>query len=190
MDLLDLHRSSIDLNEKLWADLSEAHLDLATPCAGWTVHELLRHQVAVALEFAASARGTTPEEPADDDPPTAYRAASDAAAEAFRAPGFLDRTARFPGYGPRRGKDLVAAHFVDNLVHAWDLSRALGLDSTLDAELAAAAFRMARHYPTTPDVRGPGGAFAMPVDVPADAPITDRLVGLLGRSPRWPARGA
>jgi hypothetical protein len=27
----------------------------------------------------------------------------------------------------------------------------------------------------------------MPVDVPEDAPITDRLVGLLGRSPNWPA---
>jgi uncharacterized protein (TIGR03086 family) len=76
---------------------------------------------------------------------------------------------------------------VDNLVHAWDLCRAIGIDSTLDPEFATAAYRMARHYPTTPDVRGPGAAFAMPVDVPQDAPITDRLVGLLGRSPDWAA---
>ncbi|NUT53966.1 MAG: TIGR03086 family protein, partial [Saccharothrix sp.] len=91
------------------------------------------------------------------------------------------------GYGPRRGRDLIAAHFVDGLVHSWDLCRAIGVDSTLDDELATAAHRMALRYPTTPDVRGPGAAFALPLDVPEDAPITDRLVGLLGRSPSWPA---
>ena len=187
MDLLDLNRSSLDLNLKLMADLTEDHLDLATPCAGWTVYELLRHQVEMTLAFAAAIRRTDVEAPASDDLTAAYRVATDAATEAFRGDGVLEREAEFPGYGLRRGRDLVAAHFVDNLTHAWDLCRAIGVDSTLDTELATAAHRMARHYPTTPDVRGPGGAFALPVDVPADAPITDRLVGLLGRSPSWAA---
>lgn len=187
MELLDLNRSALDLTLKLWADLGEEHLDLPTPCAGWTVYELMRHQVESTLSFAAGALGTAPAEPASDDMLVAYRVAGDAATEAFHADGFLDRTAEFPGFGPRRGRDLVAAHFVDNLVHAWDLCRALGVDATLDPEPAEAAYRMALRYPTTPDVRGPGGAFAHPVPVPDDAPITDRLVGLLGRSPTWPA---
>lgn len=187
MDLLDLNRSALDLNLKLMADLEERHLDMATPCAGWTVYELLRHQVESTLGFTASVRGTAVDAPASDDMLIAYRAATDAATEAFRSDGVLDRQVEFPGYGLRRGKELVAGHFVDNLVHAWDLCRAVGVDSTLDTGLATAAYRMARHFPTTPDVRGPGGAFAMPVDVPEDAPITDRLVGLLGRSPHWPA---
>ncbi|MCE6996845.1 TIGR03086 family metal-binding protein [Saccharothrix sp. S26] len=187
MDLLDLNRSALDLNLKLMADLDEAHLDMATPCAGWTVYELLRHQVESTLAFTAAVRRADVDEPASDDLTIAYRVATDAATEAFRADGVLERETEFPGYGRRPGHHVVAAHFVDNLVHAWDLCRALGIDSTLDTELATAAYRMARHYPTTPDVRGPGAAFAMPVDVPADAPITDRLVGLLGRSPNWPA---
>ncbi|WP_158852795.1 TIGR03086 family metal-binding protein [Saccharothrix deserti] len=187
MDLLDLNRSSLDLNLKLMADLEEAHLDMATPCAGWTVYELLRHQVDSTLAFTAFVRGTSPDDPADDDMVTAYRAATDAVTEAFRADGVLERRVEFASFGTRPGKELVAAHFVDNLVHAWDLCRAIGIDGTLDTELATAAYRMARHYPTTPNVRGPGGSFAMPVDVPEDAPITDRLVGLLGRSPNWPA---
>ncbi|MEU4445071.1 TIGR03086 family metal-binding protein [Actinosynnema sp. NPDC050801] len=187
MDLLDLNRSALDLNLKLMAELDEAHLDLATPCAGWTVYELLRHQVEMTLSFTAAIRHADVEAPADDDMLTAYRAATDAATEAFRAEGVLERDAEFPGYGRRPGRDLVAGHFVDNLVHAWDLSRAIGVDSTLDPELATAAYRMARHYPTTPDVRGPGGAFAMPVPVPEDAPVTDRLVALLGRAPTWSA---
>ncbi|MFE9744024.1 TIGR03086 family metal-binding protein [Saccharothrix saharensis] len=187
MDLLDLNRSSLDLNLKLMADLDEAHLDLATPCAGWTVYELLRHQVESTLAFTASIRHEDVEAPASDDLTVAYRVATDAATEAFREDGALEREAEFPGYGLRRGRELVVGHFVDNLVHAWDLCRALGVDSTLDTELATAAYRMARYFPNTPDVRGPGKAFALPVDVPEDAPITDRLVGLLGRSPRWPA---
>lgn len=187
MDLLDLNRSSLDLNLELMAELDESHLDLATPCAGWTVYELLRHQVETTLSFAAAVNRTAVDEPASDDPLTAYRAAADAATEAFRADGVLERDAEFPGYGRRPGRHLVAAHFVDGLVHSWDLRRAIGVDSTLDPELATAAFRMARHYPATPDVRGPGAAFALPVPVPEDAPITDRLVGLLGRSPHWPA---
>ena len=188
MDLLDLNRSALDQNLKLMADLDEAHLDMATPCAGWTVYELLRHQVEITLAFTAAIRHAAVEEPASDDLVIAYRVATDAATEAFRADGVLDRKAEFPGgYGLRPGRDLVAGHFVDSITHAWDLSRAIGIDSTLDTGMATAAYRMARHYPTTPDVRGPGGAFAMPVAVPEDAPITDRLVGLLGRSPHWPA---
>ncbi|GAA1265408.1 TIGR03086 family metal-binding protein [Saccharothrix xinjiangensis] len=187
MDLLELNRSALDLNLELWAEVGEDRLDLDTPCGGWTVYELMRHQVETTLSFTAAALETGPIEPASDDMLTAYRMAADAATEAFRADGFLDRTATFPGYGPRRGKDLVAAHFVDNLVHAWDLRRALGVDATLDPDLADAAHRMALRYPDTPDVRGPGAAFAHPVPVPEDAPVTDRLVALLGRSPTWPA---
>ncbi|MBB5807068.1 uncharacterized protein (TIGR03086 family) [Saccharothrix ecbatanensis] len=187
MDVLDLNRSALDLNLKLMADLEESHLDLPTPCAGWTVYELLRHQVEGTLAFAAAVRGTAPEPAAGEDMVDAYRVAADTATEAFGADGVLEREAEFPGYGIRSGKTLVAGHFVDTLVHVWDLCRAIGVDSTLDTELATAAFRMARHYPMTPDVRGPGAAFALPVDVPEDAPITDRLVGLLGRSPTWSA---
>jgi uncharacterized protein (TIGR03086 family) len=187
MDLLDLNRSSLDLNLKLMADLDETHLDMATPCAGWTVYELLRHQVESTLEFASMLGGTAVGTAASDDMLIAYRAATDAATEVFRANGALERRVDFTGFGRLPGKHAVAAHFVDNLVHAWDLCRAVGIDSTLDTDLATAAYRMARHYPSTPSVRGPGGAFAMPVDVPADAPITDRLVGLLGRSPNWSA---
>ncbi|MFT7835521.1 TIGR03086 family metal-binding protein [Saccharothrix sp. BKS2] len=187
MNLLELNRAALDLTLELWAELDEEHLGLPTPCAGWTVRELMRHQVEVTAGFAAAALGTAPGGPASDDALVAYRAAADAATAAFRADGFLDRTAVFPGFGPRPARELVAAHFVDNLVHAWDLRRALGVDAALDPELAGAAHRMALRYPTTPDVRGPGAPFAHPVGVPEDAPVTDRLVGLLGRSPSWPA---
>ncbi|RKT52069.1 TIGR03086 family metal-binding protein [Saccharothrix australiensis] len=185
MDLLDLNRAAIDANTALFGALTPGDLDRVTPCAGWTVRDLLRHQVDMTLKFDAGARAGEVRPRPDEDLVAAYAVASEQVTESFRAAGFLDRQAEFPGFGTRPGSSLVAAHFVDNLVHSWDLRRALGVDSTLDGELAHAAYRMALRYPDTPDVRGPGGAFAAAVDVPADAPVTDRLVALLGRTPDW-----
>ncbi|XVV04103.1 TIGR03086 family metal-binding protein [Actinosynnema sp. CA-248983] len=185
MDLLDLNRTALDLNVTLYRKLEPHHFDLPTPCAGWTVRDLLHHQVDSTLKFDAAARETEAAPQASDDLVEAYLAAADRATEAFRVAGFLDRPSVFPGYGPQPGRSLVAGHFVDNLVHAWDLAKAVGFDSTLDDEMALAAFKMARRFPSTPDVRGPGAAFGLPVDVPEEAPLTDRLVGLLGREPDW-----
>lgn len=185
MDLLDLNRAALDLNVALYGKLEPHHYDLVTPCEGWTVRDLLQHQVDSTLKFDAAAREAPAATQASDDLLEAYTAAADRATEAFRVDGFLDRPSVFPGFGPQPGRGLVAGHFVDNLVHAWDLAKAVGFDSTLDEGMALAAFKMASRYPSTPDVRGPGAAFGFPVDVPEDAPLTDRLVGLLGRRPDW-----
>jgi len=187
VDLLDLHRAAIDDHRALLARLRPADFDLATPCAGWTVRDLLRHQVEVALDYDARARDGQRRPWPDDDPVVAYSMANDLVVAAFRADGFLDRGAEFLNFGTQPGRVLVGAHFIDNLVHSWDVRRALGVDSALDDDLAHAAYRVAARYPTTPDVRGPGAPFGPPVAVAEDAPITDRLVALLGRSPDWRA---
>jgi uncharacterized protein (TIGR03086 family) len=189
VDLLKLNRQALDLNIELITGLTAEQLNMATPCAGWTVHDLLQHQVDQTLAFAAGARGlpTDVAMPMDGDPLGAYKTVTAQATEAFNADGLLGREIEFPGYGVQRGSTVVAAHFVDNLVHAWDLAKALGLDATLDAEAAAAALKISQRYPSDPTVRGPDSAFGQPVPAPEDAPITDRLVAFLGRSPNWPA---
>lgn len=189
MDLLKLDRQALDLNIDLIAGLTAEQLNMATPCAGWTVHDLLQHQVDSTLAFAAMARvqPSGVSHPIGDDPLGAYRAAAEQTTEAFHANGLLAREIEFTGYGIQRGSTVVAAHFIDNLVHAWDLAKAIGIDSALDTEAAEAAYRIARKYPNDPNVRGPDAAFGRPVPVPDTAPITDRLVALLGRSPSWPA---
>jgi uncharacterized protein (TIGR03086 family) len=71
---------------------------------------------------------------------------------------------------------------VDTLVHGWDLARATGQDSTLDAALATAALEFCRPA-ITDEIRAGRGAFAAIVPVADDASPTDRLVGFLGRQP-------
>ncbi|PRY46134.1 TIGR03086 family metal-binding protein [Umezawaea tangerina] len=182
-DLLEMDRRACALNVELIEGLTEAELDMATPCTEWTVRGLVQHQVDSTLSFTAGARGVPLGEsrPLGDDPLGVYRATMELAWGVFGSPGLMDRDVEFPGYGPQKGRVLVAAHFVDNLVHAWDLARSLGREYELEADLAEAALRIVARYPHGIS------AFAPPVEVDAGASVTDRLVGRLGRSPRWPA---
>ncbi|MEU5690866.1 TIGR03086 family metal-binding protein [Actinosynnema sp. NPDC020468] len=187
MDLLDIDRIALDLNVALYAELTDDEFDRPTPCAGWVVRDVLDHQVEQTLAFAAGARLGEPRAHDRANLVEEYARAADEVTAAFRADGLLDREAEFPDFGPMPGRNLVAVHFVDNLVHYWDVTRALGRAVVLDDRLAGAAHRIASRYPVTTSVRGPGSAFAMPVAVPEGAPVGDRLVGLLGRDPAWSA---
>ncbi|EOM75309.1 TIGR03086 family protein [Rhodococcus rhodnii] len=68
----------------------------------------------------------------------------------------------------------------DITVHAWDLARAIGGDTTLDPVLAAAVWEDLRDQA---DALAASGLFAPPVPVPDDAPVQDRLLALTGRDP-------
>jgi uncharacterized protein (TIGR03086 family) len=184
MNLLELDRRACELNVDLIDGLTAAELDMATPCVEWTVRELLQHQVDSTAGFTAGARGLPTDvtgKPVGDDPLGAYQDAVREAWAAFDTAGMLDAEWDFPGYGRQSGRVLVAAHFVDNLVHAWDLARAVGREYAFEEDLAEAALRITRNYPSGI------AAFAPPVAVGEGASVTDRLVARLGRSPRWPA---
>ncbi|MEV0677226.1 TIGR03086 family metal-binding protein [Actinosynnema sp. NPDC050436] len=187
MDLLELDRTAIDRNTALLAALEPEQLDLPSPCAGWTVRDVARHLVDMSIQFDVGAHGGKPRTGISDDLVASYATASDLVTESFRADGFLDRRAVLPGFGEHPGRNLIGAHFVDTVVHWWDIKRALGGDSALDDDLALVAYKVARRYPDTPGMRGPGAAFGPALDVAEDAPVTDKLVALLGRSPDWRA---
>ncbi|MCS7483422.1 TIGR03086 family metal-binding protein [Umezawaea endophytica] len=184
LDLVELDRRACELNFSLIDGLGEAELDLATPCVEWTVRELIQHQVESTTAFTAGTGGASwdvARVPLGADPLGVYQAAVSEAWATFDRAGMLEGEWEFPGFGRQSGRTLVAAHFVDNLIHAWDLARALGQEYEFEEDLADAALRITRRYP-------PGiASFAPPVDVPDTASTTDRLVGRLGRSPRWPA---
>ena len=76
----------------------------------------------------------------------------------------------------------LGAVFTDQLIHTWDLGKAVGHGGQLPDDLAAAALEGSR-VRITPDRRGPGKGYAAEVPVAADAPVQDRLAGFLGRQP-------
>ncbi|MFI6298572.1 TIGR03086 family metal-binding protein [Nonomuraea sp. NPDC050790] len=166
-----------------------ADLDRPTPCAGWTLRDLLAHMTAQHHGFAAAARG---EEGLDawrprdlgEDPAAAYRAAAEHVLAAFS--GAV--AAEFPL--PELGVVVPAAraigfHFIDYVVHSWDVARTLGLTVDFEPELLEAALPVAEAVPGGRARTVPGASFA-PAIAWTDGARLDRIVAMLGRSPVWP----
>ncbi|WP_328314608.1 TIGR03086 family metal-binding protein [Streptomyces sp. NBC_00442] len=166
-----------------------------TPCTRWSLAELLAHMTAQHRGFAAAAagRGDRAEAwralPAGADVVAEYAAACDLVAEAFAAVGSAERPFALPEFGPGAtfpAGRAIGFHFIDYVVHGWDVARSLGLPYAPPPELLDAALPIALAVPDGEHRLAPGSAFR-----PALAPLgavrpLDRILTALGRSPQWP----
>jgi uncharacterized protein (TIGR03086 family) len=114
-----------------------------------------------------------------DDPTAAYATASAALLAAARVGDTLTRIHPTP-LGDMPGPALAGFTTLDILVHGWDLAAATGQPTSLGDDLAGHVLAFASQA-ITDDVRGARIGPAIPVE--ATAPVTDRLVGFLGRQP-------
>ncbi|MFI6499605.1 TIGR03086 family metal-binding protein [Nonomuraea typhae] len=165
-----------------------ADLDRPTPCAGWTLRDLLAHMIGQHYGFAAAARGEAdpdhwkPRDPGAD-PAAAYRAAAGHVLTAFGAAG-----PDFPL--PELGRTFPAAqavsfHFIDYVVHAWDVAKTLGVDLEIDPDLLGPALKVAEAVPGGQARLAPGASFGPRITWTGGTRL-DEIVALLGRSPAWP----
>lgn len=157
------------------------------PCSGWTARDLVRHLVDAHEIFYGLIEHDPGVRPAsvDHDPAAAWSAVRSGMEAALADPTVADR--QFEGiFGPTTFAASIDRFLSgDVLVHTWDLSRALGLDDTLDA---AEVRRMRSEYATLdpavearmrrPDVYGPA------VELGDGASEQDLLLAFTGRDPR------
>ncbi|MFI9590930.1 TIGR03086 family metal-binding protein [Nonomuraea sp. NPDC052265] len=194
VDIIELNRRSVRATVDLVNTIKPGDLDRPTPCAGWAVRDLLEHQIVQNHGFALAASGARSElanwrpSPLGADPVAEYAASAQAVIAAFAAEGVLDRAFFLPEIrdgGPFPAAMAIGFHFIDCVVHDWDLAKALAVPPNIDDDLAEAALPPAAQVPDTPVSRGAGKAFLTGVE-PGDAPTAlDRVVALLGRSPSW-----
>ncbi|MFI6177234.1 TIGR03086 family metal-binding protein [Nonomuraea sp. NPDC051191] len=193
-DIIELNRRSVRATVDLVNTIKPADLDRRTPCAGWAVRDLLEHQIVQNHGFAVAASGAR-SEPASwrpralgEDPVAEYAASARAVVDAFAADGVLDRAFFLPEIrdgGPFPAAMAIGFHFIDCVVHDWDLAKALAVPPNVDDDLAEAALPLAAQVPDTPVSRGPGKAFLPGVEPGDTATALDRVIALLGRSPSW-----
>jgi len=187
MDLRELDRRSLLVLDKIVAAATPADLARPTPCAGWTLADLLRHQVSENHAFATAAReGSAPDWDAGDlgdDARAAYRASVDDFLAAMADDAVLDRQLTINHFGTFPGTIAAHMHLVDTVAHGWDLARTLGLPYEPDAEAVYIATKLAERIPD--EGREKNGSFARSVEAPADATELDRFLALLGRDPAW-----
>jgi uncharacterized protein (TIGR03086 family) len=187
MDLLDAHGRAIEVFEHATHKVGLTDWDSPTPCADWSVRDLVNHIVTGQLWVPDLLAGHTVAEVGDkyagdqlhDDPPDAWTEASGAARGAFLQPGALDRTVHL-SFGDIDGREYCWLLTTDLAVHGWDLATALGADAGIDDELATT---LLGYVEPKADSWSGSGAFGKPVPVSDDADPVTRLIGLLGRRP-------
>lgn len=186
------HIDGLELSWKQAHDLVTAlgpsDLAAATPCGGWDVRALLNHTLGEALMMTDVNRGLpSGSDPADHgdlvgDGSALGRIWQDVARDnvaSWRESGLDGDRTYF--YGTFPAGACVLINLGEVLVHSWDLARATGQDITLDPELAAPVHGLYSHIPL--EGMRANGVLGPEVAVAADAPVADRLLGLLGRQP-------
>ena len=183
--------SALLLSQEIVDQVTDEQWDLPTPCAPWTVRDLLSHMVSQHLRFDAVARGEDPELacPLDKaelgtDPAATYRSAAQSLTSSFAAASD-ETTVLLPEIGrPIPLSALIAFHFFDFMVHSWDVAASIGAPYAPPAELSALAYQVGQVIPDSSRI--PGGSFAPVVEVSSDADELATLLAPAGRDPQWP----
>lgn len=173
---VEIWRQVADRWAEVYAQIDEDQWDNETPCAEWTVRELVDHLqwhgTALRMLGADIERGADWAE---------VRSTLD---EILSDPSALAGTVDEFGGMPKQG--LASFLIGDRLIHTWDLARAIGVDESLPADAVEATMAGLRHVPTELlRGRNPLGISMMadPVAVPDDASGQDRMLAFTGRRP-------
>src|SRR5689334_7661170 len=130
-EIVALDAQAVRASAALLANARPADMARPTPCADWTLHGLVSHMAAQHYGFAAASAGDgaaarwRPRR-LGSDPVADYRAAAETVLAAFSAPGVLDREfplPEFPGSPVFPARQAVSFHFIDYVVHSWDVAR-------------------------------------------------------------------
>jgi uncharacterized protein (TIGR03086 family) len=161
----------------------------STPCPDYTLGDLVEHVGGLSLAFTAAATKTSldgggqgPSGDAsrlEDDWRTSIPERLAAMAAAWKDPEAWTGMTRAGGIDlPGEVGGLVA---LDELVvHGWDVARASGQPYDPGQHELEAVHGFVAGF----DASG-GGLFGPAVEVPDDAPLLHRVIGLTGRDPNW-----
>ena len=177
--------------------IGDDQLAAPTPCELCTLGDLVDHVGGLSQAFAAAATKDLGPATSSAPSPDAARLGADWRA---RIPAQLDALAAawadpsaWRGTTQAGGVTLpaeVAGRIALNelVLHGWDIARASGQPFECEPRSLQACLESvsAMYPPDQPDRRE--GVFGPVVGVPAEAPLTDRVVGLSGRDPGWTAR--
>lgn len=174
--------AAADLTGQVIDAITDEQWSRPTPCADWTVRDLVEHIVAGndAFTAALTERPTAPGPSAQrsGDLVLDYGRSVRALVEAFGQPGVLETVVSVP-FGTVPGTIALHLRITELLVHGWDLARATGQAVTFPQDLAEQELAFTR--PALADIPPGRSPFAPPEPVADDAPAIDRLAACLGR---------
>ena len=175
---IDLYGAAAKGTSEIIAGVKSSQPGDSTPCGEWNVQTLIAHLVGGTGIASGSLSGAGPEAPPQG---TSHAVAFDAGAakvlDSAKTPGVLDKTIASP-LGDMPGGQLLAAFFMETLIHGWDLAKATGQNTDMPAELAETCYAM---FGPKADEWRKSGAFGPRAEVAEDASAQVKLLGALGR---------
>jgi uncharacterized protein (TIGR03086 family) len=197
LDIRPFHRTAVLASADVVAAVTPDDLSRPTPCAGWNLLDLLAHMTVQHHGFAAAARGgasatvwesTRVVDAVATDPGGTYAAAVADVLDAFAADGVLDATFPLPEFGPGAtfpGAQAIGFHFVDYVVHGWDVARSIGAHFALPHDVVAAVLPLVLVVPDGEFRTMDGAPFAPAIATVDRTTDLNRILSHLGRWPDW-----
>ena len=148
-----------------------------SPCEGWLARDVVAHVVDYSGHVLGERAGMSnvPVFADFDDPAAAFGAIREV----------VERVLDDPETSPDMANYLDLAVSFDLPQHGWDLAKATGQDPTMDPVEVKLLWSSLSQAPKVWDWQRDNGWYAAPVYVPEDAPLQDRVLGLIGRDPCW-----
>ena len=132
-EIVDRNARAVQGSVRVVAKVREADLSKPTPCAGWTLADLLTHMTVQHYGFAAAAEGNgadlshwQPGQPDRGSLVSGYELAADRVMGAFAAEDILERKFCLPEVSTKLlfpARQAIGFHLVDYVVHGWDVAR-------------------------------------------------------------------
>jgi uncharacterized protein (TIGR03086 family) len=201
VEFRSLHRIAVLASVDVVSAVTIEDLSRVTPCADWRLADLLAHMTVQHRGFAAAARGhgadpaiwqpATVADAVAADPAGSYAAAAADVIDAFADLDELDAAFALPEFGPDAtfpGALAIGFHFVDYVVHGWDVARTMGHPFDLPPDVVAAALPIALAVPDAEFRAADGAPFGPSIQPREKANDLDRALAYLGRSPEWTPR--
>jgi uncharacterized protein (TIGR03086 family) len=169
-------------------------LDAPTPNPEYTLGDLVEHVGGAASAFTGAAAKDLGDATSQGPSGDASRLGDDwrtriprdlaALADAWRDPDAWTGMTKAGGVDlPGEVAGLVA---LDELViHGWDIARATGQAYEVDAGSLEAVHGFVAQFSEPGMEEARAGLFGPVVEVPENAPLLDRVIGLTGRDPGW-----
>ncbi len=191
-DLIALYEAATRQMRRVLAGVKPAQLSQSTPCSEWDVKALTDHIVGGPARWAGMIAGDQPATPgalmsaapgaSHPDLPAAYEASAAKFLAEVRKPGALQKTINMRGREMKVGDFVGIPALSDTVIHTWDLAKATGQESKLDATLVQATWELMAPRMATAQ---PSPAFKAAVPVSSTADTQAKLLGISGRDPAW-----
>jgi uncharacterized protein (TIGR03086 family) len=178
-------------------DVPDSALDRPTPCSDYCVGDLLDHIAGLTIAFGGAAVKADGDSATmgpmgdasnlDPDWRGSIPQRLEGLSEAWLDPNAWTGMTRVGGQ-ELPGEVAGVVLFGELAVHGWDLARANGMTFAPDPAGLPTLLELVGNFFGPGQEAARGAAFGPAVPVPEDAPMFDRVLGLLGRDPTWSPR--